>query len=58
MKYEEAQKAKEEAEATLKKYAELQDIYKQHDFDNNIDFIKALLELETEENRMRIFESS
>ena len=55
MNYEEA---KEEAEVTLKKYAELQDIYKQHGFDNNIDFIKALLELETEENRMRIFESS
>lgn len=58
MNYEEAQKAKEEAEATLQKYAALQDIYKQHDFDNNIDFIRALLELETEENRMRIFESS
>ena len=58
MNYEETQKAKEEAEATLKKYAELQDVFKQHGFDNNIDFIKALLELETEENRMRIFESS
>jgi|GEM_PF-4331437 hypothetical protein len=58
MNYEEAQKAKEEAEATLKKYADLQDIYKQFEFDNNIDFIRALLELETEENRMRIFESS
>ena len=58
MNYEEAQKAKEEAEVTLKKYAELQDIYKQHGYDNNIDCIKALLELETEENRMRIFESS
>lgn len=48
MNYEEAQKAKEETEATLKKHAELQNVYKQHDFDNNIDFIKALLELETE----------
>ena len=58
MNYEEAQKAKEEAEATLKKHADLQDIYMQFEFDNNIDFIRALLELETEENRMRIFESS